>query len=86
MVETPSEGGGSSHWEEVAEPWFWPEELEAIVRLFGPDVSEAPPASRPWHVQVSSDKGVQLGDERGERRAEMVDAGPQSGSAETPSS
>ena len=70
-------------------PWDWldePEGAETEARGFGPDVSEAPLASRLLHVRVSSDKGVQFDDERGERRGEEFDSGQQSGLPETSSS
>jgi hypothetical protein len=97
LCETSSEDGGSSpraasvdsscsgnFVDDMADPWFWLEEPDADEKGFGPDVSEAPPASRPLHVQDSSDKGVQFDGERGGRKAEEFDSGPRFGSTVTP--
>jgi hypothetical protein len=70
----------------VAVPCSWLEELEAEVGSFGPSGSAALLACLPRHGQVSSDRGVPFDDERGGRRIEVVDSGPQSGSTATPSS
>ena len=70
------------------EPWDWLDELgapEAEARGAGPDVSEAPLASRLLHAQDSSDKGVQVDDARGERGADEFDSGQQGDSPDAPS-
>ena len=67
-------------------PCSWLEELEAEVGSFGPSGSAALLACLPRHGQVSSDRGVPCEHERGRRRSETADSGPQSGSTKTPSS